>query len=226
MVVVSGRAEEPARDVLPGEDGDHAGDGQRLVLADLSDMRVRVRRSEDFQVQRALHGDVQGVAGVAGDDGLAEGVGEARAKRLPGDVLFGLGAAVNGVLDRAVAGAPAQVALEDAGQSSRASPVKLAAVMIMPAVQKPHWNAWASRNACCMGWSSPSRASPSIVVTSRSAARNAGMRQLWTGSRRARPCRRRSRPDRTPSSRQTSRVRAGTCADTGRDGVRRRSACR
>ena len=53
--------------------------------------------------------------------------------------------------------------------------------MIMPAVQKPHWKAWASRNACCIGCSSPSWASPSIVVTSRPAARKAGMRQLWTG---------------------------------------------
>ena len=53
--------------------------------------------------------------------------------------------------------------------------------MIMPAVQKPHWNACASRNACCIGCSSPSGASPSIVVTSRPSARKAGIRQLWTG---------------------------------------------
>ena len=51
----------------------------------------------------------------------------------------------------------------------------------MPAVQNPHWNAWASRNACCIGWSVPSRASPSSVVTSRPSARKAGTRQLWTG---------------------------------------------
>ncbi len=53
--------------------------------------------------------------------------------------------------------------------------------MIMPAVQKPHWNACASRKACCTGCSSPSCASPSMVVTSRPAARNAGIRQECTG---------------------------------------------
>ena len=34
---------------------------------------------------------------------------------------------------------------------SRAASSKVAAVMIMPAAQKPHWNACASRNACCIG---------------------------------------------------------------------------
>ena len=53
--------------------------------------------------------------------------------------------------------------------------------MIMPAVQKPHWNACASRNACCIGCSAPSVRQPSIVVTSRPAARKAGIRQEWTG---------------------------------------------
>src|SRR5256886_15724535 len=37
--------------------------------------------------------------------------------------------------------------------------------MIWPGVQKPHWNASASMNARCTGWSSPSFASPSIVST-------------------------------------------------------------
>ena len=35
---------------------------------------------------------------------------------------------------------------------------------IIPGVQKPHWNASASRNAAWTGWSRPLRASPSIVV--------------------------------------------------------------
>ncbi len=38
--------------------------------------------------------------------------------------------------------------------------------MIMPGVQKPHCSAWFSRNAACIGCSSPSLARPSIVVTS------------------------------------------------------------
>src|SRR5262245_28708055 len=37
--------------------------------------------------------------------------------------------------------------------------------MTMPAVQKPHWSAWFSWNACCTGWSSfTDGARPSIVV--------------------------------------------------------------
>ena len=47
--------------------------------------------------------------------------------------------------------------------------------MIIPAAQKPHWNAWASRNDCCIGCSLPSQASPWSVVTSRPSARNAGI---------------------------------------------------
>ena len=46
--------------------------------------------------------------------------------------------------------------------------------MIMPAAQNPHWNAWASRNACCIGCSLPSWARPWSVVTSRPSARKAG----------------------------------------------------
>ncbi len=61
------------------------------------------------------------------------------------------------------------------GRSFFASSERLADVMIMPAAQKPHWNAWASRNACCIGCSLPSQASPWSVVTSRPSARNAGI---------------------------------------------------
>ena len=50
--------------------------------------------------------------------------------------------------------------------------------MIIPAVQKPHWNPWAARNASCSGCG----ASPSIVVTARPAARTAGKTQLCTGT--------------------------------------------
>ena len=37
------------------------------------------------------------------------------------------------------------------GKSRRSSSPNVAAVMIIPAVQNPHWNAPASRNACCIG---------------------------------------------------------------------------
>ena len=36
--------------------------------------------------------------------------------------------------------------------------------MIMPGVQNPHWSPCFSQNPCWIGWSSPSFASPSIVM--------------------------------------------------------------
>ena len=38
--------------------------------------------------------------------------------------------------------------------------------MIIPGVQKPHWRPWHSWNAACTLCSSPSSATPSMVVTS------------------------------------------------------------
>ena len=51
MVLVGGRAVEPPRDVLPGEDRDHARDRQRLVAADGDDARMGVRRAQHLEVQ-------------------------------------------------------------------------------------------------------------------------------------------------------------------------------
>ena len=52
--------------------------------------------------------------------------------------------------------------------------------MIMPGVQKPHCSAWFSWNACCTGCSLPSRARPSIVVTSPPSACTASTEQDFT----------------------------------------------
>ena len=51
----------------------------------------------------------------------------------------------------------------------------------MPAVQKPHWNPGASRNCRCSGCRFSGVPRPSIVVTSRPSARNAGVMQLCIG---------------------------------------------
>ena len=88
MVLVQRGAVEPARNVLPGEDRDHARHGQGLVASDGEDARVGVRRAQHLEVQQPLHRDVHRVAGVAGDDGLGERVGEAGAAGLAGDVLL------------------------------------------------------------------------------------------------------------------------------------------
>ena len=116
MILVSGRAVEPARDVLPGEDGDHAGHGHRLLAPDAADAGVGVGRAQHLEMQHAVHRDVQRVAGAAGDDRLGERIVEARPARRPGDVCLGLGHAVDGVVDGAVSRAPAEIALEHAGQ--------------------------------------------------------------------------------------------------------------
>ena len=99
--------------------------------------------------------------------------------------------------------------------------------MIIPAVQKPHWNAWASRNACCIGCSLPSQASPWSVVTSRPSARNAGTRQLWTGL----PSSQTVQAPQSPASQpflhaKPAEARAGRFASTGRDEVPPRRICR
>ena len=68
------------------------------------------------------------------------------------------------------------------GRSCFCASVKVAEVMIMPAVQKPHWKPGASRNCRCIGCRFSGVPRPSIVVTSRPSARNAGVMQLCTGS--------------------------------------------
>ena len=113
VILVQRGGVQPARNVFPGVHAGHTGHGQRLVLADRRDARVRVRRAQDFEVQRAFgRRDVEGVAGRSGDDRRAERVAQARAGRFAGDVFLGFADAVDGIVDAAVAGAPAQVAFE------------------------------------------------------------------------------------------------------------------
>src|SRR5437879_6132598 len=50
----------------------------------------------------------------------------------------------------------------------------------MPGVQNPHWSAWCSQNASWSGWSLPSRAKPSTVVTSAPSAWTASIKQART----------------------------------------------
>src|ERR1700730_7046634 len=51
------------------------------------------------------------------------------------------------------------------GGAALPSAMRPAAEQIWPGVQYPHWNASWSMNACCNGWSVPSPARPSMVVT-------------------------------------------------------------
>ena len=87
--------------------------------------------------------------------------------------------------DIRIGGAPAQVAAHifaDLGPAFRvASSTQPIADIIWPGVQYPHWNASKSTNAFCIGWSWPSGpVRPSIVVTRRSRAITASVRQERT----------------------------------------------
>ena len=78
-----------------------------------------------------------------------------------------------------------------------------AADMIIPGVQYPHWNAATSRNARCNGWSLPVGASPSSVVTGRSATSAAVTMQIAPACRRREPCKPRIPLRRSRASRRS-----------------------
>ncbi len=202
MILVRRRAVEPARHVLPGEDGDHARHGQRLArLIDVMRAWACGERST-LRCSAPPSPAHQRVVRLAGHDRLGERVGQARAASvLPATSSSTLTMPCNASIDAVIAGAAAEVALERMRQVAGAPRrSKVAAVMIMPAAQKPHWKACASRKACCIGCSLPSLARPSMVVISCPPPR--GRRapgRSGTACRRATPCRRRSRPRRSPS---------------------------
>ena len=112
MVLVEGGAVEPARNVLPGEDLDHSWHRQRPLTTNGADTGVSVGRAQHLEVQQSLHGYVHSVACAAGDDACGKRIRQARAAGPAGDVILDFSHAGKSVADRAVAGAPAQVALE------------------------------------------------------------------------------------------------------------------
>ena len=85
---------------------------ERLVAADGEDVRVRVRRAQHLEMQKPVHRHVHRIACATGDDSLGERVRHARAAGLAGNVRLDGGDAGERVADRAVTGAPAQVAFE------------------------------------------------------------------------------------------------------------------
>ncbi len=116
MVFVQRGAVEPARHVFPGKDGDDTGYGQCLGPVDARDAGMGVRRAQHLEVQQSLDGDVHRVVGLARQDGVGEGIGQAGAAGLAGDVLLDVAPSVQRVDDRAVAGATADVALQGVRQ--------------------------------------------------------------------------------------------------------------
>ena len=112
MILVRGRAVEPARHVLPGEDRDHARHGHGLVAADARMRACACGERSTLRCSSPAHGHIHGVARLAGDDRLGERIRQAGAAGVAGDVVLDFGHALQRVGDRAVAGAAAQIALE------------------------------------------------------------------------------------------------------------------
>ena len=117
VILVRRRRVELPRHVLPGEDGDDAGHGLRLVALDRFDARMRMRRAQQFQMQHAVHRrHIEGVMRVAADDRLGEWIAHAPAAGLSGNILLDIDHAVQRIVDAVIAGAAAQITLQHARQ--------------------------------------------------------------------------------------------------------------
>ena len=210
------------RHVLPGEHRVDSRNGERLVFADGRDARVGVRRADDLEVKHPLHRDVHRVTGVAGDDRLGQGVGEAGAAGVAGPVRLDGSDAADRVLDRVVAGAATEVPLEVEGE---------VLLRLLGEARRGHDHARGAKAALerlgvekrlLHRMELAVVASPWSVVTSRPSARKAGTRQLWTGLPSSQtvqaPQSPASHPFFTPNQPRSRRK----CASTGRGGVRPR----
>ena len=113
MILVRGRRVELARHVLPGEHGNHARHGHCLIALDRLDARMRMRRAQHVQMQRAVRRNVERVARPSGDDRLCERIAQAPAAGfLSRGLLLYIDHAVQRIVDRVIAGAAAEIALQ------------------------------------------------------------------------------------------------------------------
>ena len=113
MIFVRRRGVELARHVLPGEHRDHARHGHRLVALDRLDPRMRMRRAQHLQMQRAFRRHVERVMRLAGDDGFGKRVAQAPAAGFDaGDIVLDIDHAVQRIVDAVIAGAAAKIALQ------------------------------------------------------------------------------------------------------------------
>ena len=116
MIFMRRRRVELARYVLPGEHPDDAGHRKRLVALDRFDARMRMRRAQNFQMQRVLRRQVERVMRFAGDDRLGERAAHAPAAGVAGGVLLDIDHAVQRIVDRVIAGAAAEITFQHARQ--------------------------------------------------------------------------------------------------------------
>ena len=71
-----------------------------------------MRRAQNLQVQQPLDRQIHRVARLAGHDGVGERIGQAGAAGLAGHVRLDVACAMQRVVDRPIAGAAAEVALQ------------------------------------------------------------------------------------------------------------------
>src|ERR1700676_1886047 len=71
-----------------------------------------MRRAQDLQVQQVVHCHIHRVTGFSRDNRGAERISQASPTSLSGDILFCGFSAVKGLVDAAVTGAAAKVALQ------------------------------------------------------------------------------------------------------------------
>ena len=90
----------------------HAGDAERRALVDRDDLRVRMWRAQHLDVQQAFRRDVERIARGAAHHLRSGGRGEAAAECGAGRGVLDVVLAVQRILDRAIAGATADIAFQ------------------------------------------------------------------------------------------------------------------
>ena len=113
VLLVSRRREQHRWCVLMRQDCVHAGHGHRRRSVDRDDPCMRMWRAQQLDVQQAVDLRVERIARRAANDVGARGCRQAAAERAAGlDARLDIGLAVDRVLDRTIAGAAADVALQ------------------------------------------------------------------------------------------------------------------
>ena len=181
VILVGSRAVEPAGDVLPSEYGDNAGHRRGLVALDGLDARVRMRRAQHFEMQHVHRRHVERVARVTGYDRLGERTARLAPQACPATSSSTDLMPCEGVDDALIAGAAAEVALEHARQVPARRLVEGGGRHDHAGGAEAALERLRIEKRLLHGMQPAVLLKPSIVVISRPAARNAGIRQLWNG---------------------------------------------
>ncbi|MGY4503057.1 hypothetical protein ACVWYH_007014 [Bradyrhizobium sp. GM24.11] len=113
VLLVPCRREQHRGRILMRQDRVHAGYGHRRRSVDRDDPGMRMRRAQQLDVQQAVDLRVERVARRAADDVRARGRRQAAAEGIAGlDACLDIGLAVDRILDRAIAGAAADISLQ------------------------------------------------------------------------------------------------------------------